>query len=210
MSRFMFKLLFTLCFNDMALSALSVEDKYALKVIELVQKIFYTWKFSLSISRGYLKVEKCSWTIQDCFWNEGQCLSNVHAPYQLNFEQSLIKYLLEITLLNETRTLFGAVAMSANEKNQITSLFQDRVAVLTTKLNYLHMPLCGILLIYRVHWSLSMNHVTPAIHLSQQRITLRQFHLSLAPRIKVHRNFPHVLLPIAQAFDGLRLKALQL
>ena len=66
-SSFMFTLIVSIHVDDTELNALNIEDKSTLEVIELDQKILYSWQFYLSISGGDLKLDKCSWTMQDYY-----------------------------------------------------------------------------------------------------------------------------------------------
>ena len=59
-----------MCVNDIDLNVLNIEGKYALEVIELDQRILDAWQFALSISGGDLKLDKCSWTIQEYYWKK--------------------------------------------------------------------------------------------------------------------------------------------
>ena len=67
---------------------------------------------------------------------------------------------------NETRTLVGAVVNLAIENKQIVSLFQDKVAALTTTLNSLHVSPCDMLLGHKVYWWCSIKHMSPSLNLS--------------------------------------------
>ena len=67
---------------------------------------------------------------------------------------------------NETRTLVGAVVNLAIENKQIVSLFQDKVAALTTTLNSLHTSPCDILLEHKVYWWSAVEHMALALNLS--------------------------------------------
>ena len=97
-----------------------------------------------------------------------------------------------------------------NETKQIISLFQYKVAALTTTINSLHMCTCDTILGYAVYWWTSIKHMAPAHNLSQQSDALMQFHRSLIPRIKVNINFPVALIPIYPAFGGLVFRTLEL
>ena len=89
---------------------------------------------------------------------------------------------------NGTRMLVATEVNPANETKQIISLFQDKVAALTTTLNHLHMSHYDILRSYKVYWCPSIKHMTPTLNSSQKSNVLRHFHRSLLPRIKVNKN----------------------
>ena len=69
-------------------------------------------------------------------------------------------------LPNETRTLVGSVVIPAKETKQIVSLIQDRVAVLATKLNILHMPSCDVLFSHKYHRWKTTKNMAPDLYLS--------------------------------------------
>ena len=118
-------------------------------MIETRQRTLDAWQFALSVSGGDLKLEKCSWTLKDYYWIEGQCVPTLHTHYLLNVTSNGTQNPLECTRLNETRTLVGAAVNPAKETKQIISLFQDKVSALTTTLNSLHMSPCDTLLSYK-------------------------------------------------------------
>ena len=70
---------------------MDIEEKLTLEAIELGQRMLGVWKFSLLIFGGDMKVDKFSWTTQDYYWNEGQCLLNLHISYRLNITLNGIK-----------------------------------------------------------------------------------------------------------------------
>ena len=74
---------------------------------------------------------------------------------------------------NETRTLVGSAVNPANETKKIISLFQDKVAALTTTLNSSHICLCDMLLEYDVYWWPTIKSMAPDLNLSQQINVLR-------------------------------------
>ena len=90
------------------------------------------------------------------------------------------------------------------------SLFQDKVTAQATRLNSLHISSSNILLGYRVCWQPIIKHVDPTLHLSQQSKIIKQFRRILLPCIKVNRNFPCAVIPIALAFGGLGMKIMEL
>ena len=98
-----------------------------------------------------MKLQKCSLTTQDYYWNYFHCVLGLLTPYQLNVTLNVIKHPIEFTFPNENRKFVGATVNPSNEKNHITSLFQDRLEELTTKLNSLRMSPCNVLLIYKVY-----------------------------------------------------------
>ena len=77
--------------------------------------------------------------MKDYYWKEGQCALSYYYPYQLNVILDGIKNPLEFMSPNETRMLVGSTVNPANETKKIMPLFQDRLLVLTTKLNSLQM-----------------------------------------------------------------------
>ena len=100
-------------------------------------------------------------------------LSTLHTPYLINVTSNGTHHPLEFIPPNETRTLVGAAVNPANETKQIISLFQDKVAALTTTLNSLHMSPCDILLGYKVYWWPAIKYMAPALNLSQHSNILR-------------------------------------
>ena len=58
--------------DDIDLNLLMLEGKFTIEVIKTRQRIVDSWQYVLSVSGGDLKLEKCSWTLQDYWWNEGQ------------------------------------------------------------------------------------------------------------------------------------------
>ena len=102
---------------------------------------------------------------------------------------------------NETRTLVGAAVNIATETKQSITLFQDKVALLTTALNSLIMTHCDMLLGYKVYWWSDIKHMDTDLYLSQKNNMLIRFHRSLLPRIKLNRKFPLALIPIAPVLE---------
>ena len=113
---------------------------------------------------------------------------------------------LEFIPPNETRTLVGAAVNPSNETTQIISLFQDKVAALTTTLNYLHMSPCDVLLGHKFYWCPDIKYTSPDLNFSQQINVLRQFNCSLLPSIKVNRNLPMALIPISPILEAYGLE----
>ena len=61
----MFSLIVLINVDDTDLNVLNLEGKSAIESIEIGQIIIDDWQFSISVTGGDLKLEKCSWIFRD-------------------------------------------------------------------------------------------------------------------------------------------------